>query len=104
VPESIPERLGVFFGPGSGVEICEIPDPESLLFFGSIRSLRSLYKCRCLSTNNAEFRLHRLLPESEPESDSQICEKFGSEPGLKNFEMGTESVPDSVAPATSGQW
>ena len=34
------------------------PDPESLVIFGSSRSLRGLYICHFLSKNMAEFQLH----------------------------------------------
>jgi len=46
-------------------------DPESLLIFGSSRSLHGLNKCHCLSLNIAAFRLHRRLPEFEPKSNPQ---------------------------------
>jgi len=67
-------RILRFFGSGSGVKFCEKPDPDpdSLFIFGSGRSRRGLYKCSCLSSSIAEFRLHRRLPECEQESDSQI--------------------------------
>jgi len=43
----------------SGSKICEKPDPEAFVIFGSSTSLRGLSACHFLSTNIAEFRLHR---------------------------------------------
>jgi len=59
-------------------KICEIldADPASLFIFDSSRYLCGLYKCYCLCTNIAEFRLHRWLPESEQEPDSQFWKTF----------------------------
>jgi len=54
------------------------PDPESLVIFGSSRSLCGLYQCHLSSKNIAEFWLHQWLPESEQKSDSQF-EKFSDQ-------------------------
>ena len=42
--------------------------------FGSSRSVHGLYKCHCLNSNIAEFRLHPRLPAFEQKSDSQILQ------------------------------
>jgi len=43
-----------------------------IFIFSSSRSLRGLHKCGFLSTDVAECRLHRCLPEFEQGSDSRI--------------------------------
>ena len=42
-------------------KICEKPDPESLFIFRQYQESACLFKCHCLSTSVAEFRLRRLF-------------------------------------------
>ena len=76
------------------------PDTESIFIFSSSsRSLHGLYKYHFVSTNSAEFRLHRWLPEFEQESDSCIWKNFG--PDSKIPEQGRSQEPENVTSATS---
>jgi len=81
-PESTPAGLCFISDTDPEFKIFEKTDPdkETLFIFGSGRNLHALYKCHSLSKNTAEFQLHRWLPESEQESDSQIWKKSGPDP------------------------
>ena len=76
--ESTPPGFCDFFGCGDGVKNLwqTGPSPESPFVFGSSRSRHGLYKYHFSSTNNAEFRLHRWLPEFEQDYGFQIWKKI----------------------------
>ena len=66
------------------------PDLESLVIFGSSRSLNGLYTCYILSKNIAEFWLHRWYTKSEQEPDSHNWKIFGAEwVGVWKYDIDT---------------
>jgi len=66
VPKSTPAGFCIFCGPGSGVKNLWKTGSGVTLSFRQYQESACLYKCHCLSTSVAEFRLRRWLPESDP--------------------------------------